>query len=186
MYSLFTHAYYRTFPILSWVTNFFALRGGSGIVYTFILRLRGCPGLAKMKFCGWVNSDEQKAPPQPQPQPQPQHLQHLPQHLPQHLQQPQHLQHDTHAPQHLEHDTPKQHLEHDTHAPQHLEHLPQHLQHDTHAHAHTRMCSHTQTHTRTAWGKCPPGFVREWLNIYFEAPGLPGFMFKIYEIWALG
>ena len=43
--------------------------------YIFIQRLRGFRGLAKVKFGGWLNSDEQ-APPQLQHQHQPQRHQH--------------------------------------------------------------------------------------------------------------
>jgi hypothetical protein len=46
-------------------------------------------------------------------------------------------------------------------------HTHKHTHSTTHMRAHTRMCTHTHTRTRTAWGKCPPGFVREWLKYFF-------------------
>ena len=56
---------------------FFALRNDAGIIYyIFILRLRGCPGLPKIKFGGWLIGDERLPGAFPCPPPCQQHPLH--------------------------------------------------------------------------------------------------------------
>jgi hypothetical protein len=55
------HNIIRALPYSPRANNCFALRRDIGIVkYIFIQRLRGFRGLAKIKFRGWLNSDERR------------------------------------------------------------------------------------------------------------------------------
>ena len=102
--------------------------------------------MAKFKFCGWVNSDERR---RPRPSPSPSTCSTI------HICAP-----EPGAP------APATHTY--THTQTHA-HIHTHTHTYTHTARHTCARTHTHTHvhafhTRTHTGKCPPGFVREWLK----------------------
>ena len=148
--------------------------------------------MAKIKFCGWVNSDERRRP-RPStssPSTSPRTCSTSPSTCPStcsspstcsmtHMRPRPGARHSWTTPG-ARHTCAQQHTHTQTHTHTHT-HTRTHTHSTTHMCTHKRACACILTHAHALPGvNAPRNLCRKGLNIYFEAPGLLGVTFYIY------